>query len=238
MPKQIDIQNLDRSSPFSFMCGRCSSCCTNKKIQVNPYEIARLAAHFSMTTTQFIQDNTEKGVYLQRRDDGTCLFLGKDGCGVHPNRPLVCRLYPLCRFVSSDGSESFTITELTPNCQGVINQGGTIETYLVSQDLAPYLQIADLYLGLFAKLAEALSKEFFQEGLSSLPDWVYISPGDEPKVPFPNLLDIDQVIIGKGMGRGALASSDPYKKMIFHIKTIEEWLDAAKEDDYEKGTKR
>lgn len=237
MPKQTDIQNLARSSPFSFVCGRCSSCCTNKKIQVNPYEIARLATQYSLTTTKFIHLKTEKGVYLQRHSDGTCLFLGKNGCEVHPNRPLVCRLYPLCRYVSSDGSESFTVTELMPNCQGFIKQDGTVATYLVSQDLSPHLQAADLYLGLFAMLAKALSKEVFQEGSSALPEWIYVSPGDDLKCPFPNLLDIDQVI-GKGMGRHVLASSDPYKKMFFHINTIEEWLDALKEGDYEKRSKR
>jgi uncharacterized protein len=237
MPKQTDIQNLARSSPFSFVCGRCSSCCTNKKIQVNPYEITRLATHCSLTTTKFIQFNTEKGVYLQRNNDGTCLFLGKNGCEVHPNRPLVCRLYPLCRYVFSDGSESFTVTELTPNCQGVVNQGGTVATFLVSQDLAPYLQAADLYLGLFTRLAKALSKEVFQKGSSSVPDWVLVSPGDDLKCPFPNLLDMDQAI-GKGMGRRTLASSDPYKKMFFHIKAIDRWLDALKEGDHEERNKR
>jgi Fe-S-cluster containining protein len=233
MPKQTDIKNLDRLSPFSFVCGRCSACCTNKKIQVNPYEITRLATQCGLTTTKFIQDKTEKGVYLQRHSDGTCLFLGKDGCSVHPNRPLVCRLYPLCRYVSSEESETFTVAELTTNCQGVINEGGTVATYLVSQDLAPYLQAADLYLGLFARLVEALSKEVSQEGSSSLPDWVYKSPGDDLTCPFPDLLDVDQVI-DKEMGSRVLTPGDPDKKIILHIKAIEKWLDAVKEDDYEK----
>jgi uncharacterized protein len=237
MPKQTDTQTLARSSPFSFVCGRCSSCCTNKKIQVNPYEIARLAAHFSLTTTEFIHDKTENGVYLPRRSNGTCLFLGKEGCEVHPDRPLVCRLYPLCRYVSFDGSESFTVTKLMQNCQGQINQGGTIATYLLSQELEPYLKAADLYLGLFTRLAETLSKEVFQEGSIPLPEWFYVSPGDDPKGPFPNLLDMD-LVLDKEVGRCALASSDPAKKMFSHIKAIDQWLDALKEGYHEERSKR
>jgi hypothetical protein len=35
-----------------------------------------------------------------------------------------------------------------------------------------------------------------------------------------------------------LESSDPYKKMFFHIKAIDKWLDALKEGDHEKRSKR
>lgn len=237
MPKPTDTQNLDRSSPFLFICGRCSSCCINKKIQVNPYEIGRLAAHFNVSTTTFIKDKTEKGVYLSRQSDGTCSFLSKDGCSVHPNRPLVCRLYPLRRVVSTDGNEAFAVTRLEQNCRGHIKQSGSIAAYLVSQELGPYLRAADSYLGLFARLAQALTSEVFKPGSTPLPDWIYVSPGDVPEGPFPTLLDMDQVI-GKEMGRRALASSDPDKKMFFHINAIDQWLDALKEDDHEKRNKR
>jgi len=236
MQKQTDLHSLDRLSPFSFVCGKCSSCCVNKKIQINPYEIARMAAHLNITTTRFIQNKTEKGVYLKRRKNGACLFLGKNGCMVHPNRPLVCRLYPLCRFISSERNEYFTVMELMPDCHGFINKAGTVKTYLVSQDLEPYIKAADLYLGLFVKLATALDNEASRKQSKSMPDWVYVSQGDGPKFPFPKLLDIDQVI-DKGNGHRIPVSGEPYKKTIFHIKAIEKWLNKLEEDNHEKRKK-
>ncbi len=51
----VTRSGLDRSAPFGFACNRCLQCCMNKKIQVNPYEIARLAQHLGISTTEFIE---------------------------------------------------------------------------------------------------------------------------------------------------------------------------------------
>ena len=34
---------MEPDTRFSYRCTRCNSCCVDKRIQVNPYEIARLA---------------------------------------------------------------------------------------------------------------------------------------------------------------------------------------------------
>src|ERR1700752_4896509 len=99
-----------QSQVFGYKCHRCMRCCYDKRIQINPYESARLARNLGQTTTEFRSAWTEDGAgtVLKQTDTGACIFLGNDGCTVHPDRPLVCRLYPLGRRVRADGSESFS----------------------------------------------------------------------------------------------------------------------------------
>ena len=97
---------LSREAAFSYRCNACSRCCHNKAIRVGPYEILRLARRLGMTTTQFIEQHTEAGGTVMRmRDENNraCIFLNQQGCSVHPDRPLACRLYPLARWVDPDG---------------------------------------------------------------------------------------------------------------------------------------
>lgn len=42
-----------RAEAFGYTCNRCTNCCRNKLIQVNPYEIARLARHKGVGTSAF-----------------------------------------------------------------------------------------------------------------------------------------------------------------------------------------
>jgi Fe-S-cluster containining protein len=131
---------LSRDSAFGFSCGRCMGCCRNKKIQLNPYEIARMASHLGISTTEFIADYTARGTVLKNREDGTCIFLKKNGCSIHPDRPLVCRLYPLGRHIRYPWVESFSQFESEPGCKGTFNQGGTIETYLEEQGAVDFMR--------------------------------------------------------------------------------------------------
>jgi hypothetical protein len=87
-----------RDSAFSYTCHACSRCCHDKIIHLNPYEVARLAENRGVSTTEFLARYTENnGTALRRVEDGACVFLTPQGCGVHPDQPLVCRLYPLER---------------------------------------------------------------------------------------------------------------------------------------------
>jgi Fe-S-cluster containining protein len=105
-----------RDSAFSYTCHACSRCCHDKIIQLNPYEVARLAQNRGMSTTDFLARYTERnGTALRRVEEGACVFLTAQGCGVHADRPLVCRLYPLGRKVTPEGEESFR--EVTPHCR-------------------------------------------------------------------------------------------------------------------------
>jgi Fe-S-cluster containining protein len=124
---------------------------------VSPYEIARIAAALAISTTEVLARYTiEGGTVLRQREDGGCSLLAGKGCGVHPGRPLVCRLYPLGRVIAKDGSESFVQLRGHPQTEGVLGENGTIGEFLESQGAAPYLAASARYFVLFSRLIAVL----------------------------------------------------------------------------------
>jgi len=115
-----------RDEVFGYLCRRCLKCCHHKNIQLNPYEVARLARNRGLTTGEFRAAWTDQraGLVLRQTESGACVFLGNEGCTVHPDRPLVCRLYPLARHVRAD-------------C--------TIGEFLASQDAPAFIEASDDY---------------------------------------------------------------------------------------------
>ena len=136
-----------RSSEFGYVCRRCSLCCRDKRIQINPYELARLARAQGETTSEFRKRWTldGQGTTLGQKEDGTCVFLGPQGCEVHADRPLVCRLYPLARHVLTDRGEYFTTLEGHPQSQGEFTNRGTVADYLAAQGALPFMDVAEAY---------------------------------------------------------------------------------------------
>jgi uncharacterized protein len=137
-----------RAEAFGYVCRRCLNCCHDKHIQLNPYEVARLARNRGVSTTELRRDFTVDGagVALMQTEDGACVFLAEDGCSVHADRPLVCRLYPLGRHVTWDGVERFSRLEPHPRSAGEVTSRGTIEKFIEEQGAEPYIRAADSYL--------------------------------------------------------------------------------------------
>lgn len=139
-----------RDEAFGYICRRCLNCCHDKHIQLNPYEVARLARNRGMSTSRFREAFTidGAGLALARRDeeDGACVFLGPEGCEVHADRPLVCRLYPLGRHLTAEGEESFTHVTPHPLSEGELTRRGTIAAWLENQGAEPFTRAADAYL--------------------------------------------------------------------------------------------
>jgi uncharacterized protein len=151
--------DMNRDSPFSYACYACNRCCRNKAIRVNPYEILRLARYLGITTTQFTENHTEAGgTVLRPKENGDCGFLGERGCGVHPDRPLACRLYPLARWVTPDGNESFGHLTPHPRTEGVYGRSGTVQDYLDHQQLGPFFEMSERYGKLYQKMVDMLEK--------------------------------------------------------------------------------
>lgn len=160
MTIRVGKTGLNRQSGFGYVCNRCLVCCRFKTIQLNPYEIARLAGNRGLSTTQFIKRfTTHGGTILQANEDGTCVFLDAGGCSVHADRPLVCRLYPLGRHVNFSGSERFSQIEREEGCRGLCHENGTVLTYLEEQGAQPFMHAADRYLDLLLHLLEKLTDE-------------------------------------------------------------------------------
>lgn len=137
---------------FSYRCHACSRCCYGKRIQVNPYELVRLARTLGTTTSEVIAHHTAGGTSLATRADGSCVFLGPGGCTVHADRPLVCRLYPLGLIVAEDGREGFVELTPHPESEGVYGEDGTVKGYVESQGALPYLEAAARYQAVVRRL--------------------------------------------------------------------------------------
>jgi Fe-S-cluster containining protein len=213
--------HMGRQERFGYVCRRCLRCCHHKWIQLNPYEVARLARNRGQTTTQFRKAWTVggAGIYLRQTEDGACVFLGADGCTVHPDRPLVCRLYPLGRHVSLDGEERFSHAKPHPLSEGVFTDEGTIGDFLEEQGAAPFIQAADDYLRWFGSAFSALSGD-----LGYAPGEIVGAPTAESD----DLLDMDAAIAEHCAVVGRAEPDDIENRKQLHLAILFERLSSAK----------
>ena len=109
-----------------------NACCRRADATLAPYDILRLKQRLGLTSTEFLAKYTvpfqmdadgTPGVKLKTTDEGACLLLdGDQGCGVYPDRPTVCRYYPLAllnRRVAgeSDGLQEYSLVS-EDHCKG------------------------------------------------------------------------------------------------------------------------
>lgn len=204
---------IRRDTAFSYECMQCSRCCHDKLIRVNPYEVMRLAYGLGLGTAEFIEKYTdEQGTALKRVEAGACVFLTPQGCRVHRDRPLVCRLYPLGRHLSAEGVETFSRLTPHPRSEGVYGDDGTAGSYLESQGAGPFTAAVDRYLDLFSRMAAFL----YSLG-SSFDVWP-----DEGGL---ELLDPDSFLERYCMENALEAPADPESRMELHIKAVNELLE-------------
>src|SRR5579863_2542381 len=174
-----------RDEPFAYRCGRCARCC-HYRVRVNPYEIARLARCLGMTTGTFRERYTagDEGMALRQRDNDACVFLGPEGCRVHSDRPLACRLYPLGRTIDAEGGETFEQLERHPDSKGVVTRDGTVGRFLEEQGAEPFIHAADEY---FSWLRRAMTRLAAAGG-------ELVRVADSSTDALVDLLDMDAVI--------------------------------------------
>ena len=157
MSKHLPVLATDNTE-FSYTCHACRRCCYDKRIQLNPYELARLARNRGISTTELIAEFTKGGTALKSQPNGACVFLGEEGCTVHADRPLVCRLYPLGRIVQMDGRVNYVEFEAHPQTKGSYGTDGTIAEFVESQGVAPYIAASDRYYTVLINLGRALNE--------------------------------------------------------------------------------
>lgn len=66
-------------------CGTCRACCTHDKIVLTEQECERFAWHF---------EGPQR--VLDRKPDGSCVYLAGKGCSVHDEAPDICQRFD-CR---------------------------------------------------------------------------------------------------------------------------------------------
>lgn len=134
-------ERLREDSPFAYQCNRCRRCCSRYMIQVNPYEIIHIAAHFGISTTEVLERYVQPDrPWLKRAEDGACVFMNDAGCGIHPHRPGVCRVYPLGGRYDENQQQYFFRLTLPEGSAGEFGVTGTVADFLESQGCDPYFE--------------------------------------------------------------------------------------------------
>lgn len=222
---------MTRETPFSYTCGRCSRCCYHKGISLNPYEVLRLARNQGMNTSEFVERCTDAaGTQLRQRDDGGCIFLTAQGCGVHADRPLVCRIYPLGRHISPRDEETFSELEPHPETEGRYGAAGVVGEYLESQGAAPYMKAADVYLNLFREMADLLVEQVDRLAPPQREEiGQHCARPDGTISPYPEWLDVDRAVDQYCRERGLAKPAEPWHIMELHLKALSTWSSNLKE---------
>jgi Fe-S-cluster containining protein len=216
--------DMTRESTFSYHCNACKRCCHNKVIRVGPYEILRLARHLGISTTAFIARHTEAGgTVLRTRDDAACEFLNDQGCGVHPDRPLACRLYPLARWVDAAGGESFGHLTAHPRTQGVYGTDGTVRQYLDSQGVGFFFAMGERYGALYATMVGALEK-LDPDEIGHRPDRRNEVDDVKAGEVASSWIDVDQTVAAYCRDVGRPPPGDLEATVALHIEAIEHWV--------------
>jgi hypothetical protein len=165
-----------------------------------------------MGTAAFRDAWTEAGAgaRLTRTADGACSFLGPQGCGVHADRPLVCRVYPLGRHVAPDGTERWSHVTPHPRSEGVYSTSGTIADYIAAQDALPFMRAADEYAVWLRRAYDLLGETEDAAGEGALA---------------ADLLDMDGVIAAHCLRSGEAEPLDIEVRKALHLRILAERLD-------------
>jgi uncharacterized protein len=115
----------------------------------------RLSGLLGIATTEFRQKYLNQQMLKHKPDSDACIFLGENGCTVHKDRPLVCRLYPLGRLRLNNGREIFTELTPHPESEGEYGTSSTVEGYLQTQEVESYLQAEKSYSEVITQMANA-----------------------------------------------------------------------------------
>ena len=188
----------------------------------------RLSRRLGLTTTEFLARHTEAGgtVLQTRPDDRGCVFLGERGCTVHPDRPLACRIYPLARWVSPDGDESFGHLAPHPQTAGLYGTGGTVNDYLTSQGLPPYFAMGDRYGELYDRMVAIMERIDPDEDTDRRTE--RRAEVDEMDVGTlaTSWFDIDATVGGYCRERGLSVPTEIDALVDLHLAAVGAWLDA------------
>ncbi len=105
-----EYPRLTENDKFCFKCHpgvSCfNDCCADVNIFLTPYDIIRLRKNLGITSEEFLKKytlapfdkNLKYPVVMLKMEDNekkSCPFVTEAGCGVYPDRPWPCRMYPL-----------------------------------------------------------------------------------------------------------------------------------------------
>jgi Fe-S-cluster containining protein len=195
---------------------------------VGPYEALRLSRRLGISTTDFFAQFTEAGgtVLRTRADDRGCVFLGERGCTVHPDRPLACRLYPLARWVSPEGDESFGHLAPHPQTAGIYGTNGTVDGFLTSQGLPPYFAMGDRYGEIYDRMVAVMERSDPAEDTERRTQRRAEVDELDPGVLATALFDVDATVGEYCRERGLTVPTEIDAIVELHLQALNAWIDS------------
>ena len=157
-------QEIELDTTFRFECHpglRCFGICCGTEITLTPYDIARMRGRLSVDSGAFLATYCKTYVeprtgfpfvVLKHKENGRCVFLGRDGCGLYESRPSCCRNYPLARVIDEDDKTGkkvirYYLQQGAAYCEGVgRGPAWTVGAYCEANGLGPYEKANDLFL--------------------------------------------------------------------------------------------
>lgn len=226
MEKGPLLYALEREAAFSYACHRCGKCCHHQRITLAPYEILRLARNLEISTGEFIARHTVEGGTILRFEgaEGACSLLKDDGCSVHADRPLACRLYPLGGSFSASGPDRFALLQPHPESAGVYGTEETVGQFVDSQAIGPYLMASSRYVRLFELLLRLLARYLILQ----TPPRAYIEESfniDPNHITASYWLDVDAVLTEWCAKQGLPFPESLEEQVELHLEAMRAWAD-------------
>jgi Fe-S-cluster containining protein len=221
---------FDRKHPFSFTCRVCGNCCSGKVIMIGPHEVLGMSRVLGTTTTEFLARYADNGgTTLRYGGDGRCVFVTPSGCRVHDRRPLVCRFYPLGRAVDESGLEKFGLFAKPADCGAGIGTEGTIESFIESQGVGPYIEWSRRYSVLYKRMLDLLDRLGVEGKVEARgPGRPAEGAAEAPPVgtaPLSTWQDIDASLAEYCASKVLAVPSGIEATIGLHLAAIGEWLD-------------
>jgi hypothetical protein len=144
---------------------------------------------------------------------------------VHPDRPLVCRLFPLGQIVDQQGKPKYASMPLHPDCLGLFDTDGTVDSYLESQGAGPYFRYDRVYSALYTRIRKKLSGSETQlETPSPAAGLMRRSDPFDSSSLLSAWLDIDSSVASFCRYKGKTVPQDIGETVTIHVQALEEWI--------------
>lgn len=152
--------------------------------------------------------------WCSARADVPCIRIG----------PWLAGFYPLARWISPDGVESFGHLTTHPRTEGVYGKSGTVQDYIDQQPLAPFFAMSDRYGKLYQRMIEILER-LDPDELDRRPER-RAAVDELPAGTLASMwVDIDATIAeANGSSRDQRVSDEG--AIDIHIEAIEVWIDS------------
>lgn len=173
------ITTLASNDVLPLTCSRTGSCCFGKQVLLNPWELTLIAHAKKIAAREFSKLYCDFGG-IRLRFDGELISNGKRvcrqyienfGCSVYQGRPLVCRLFPLGRYIKNNEAHymfegiKFPCLEECPEVTKL--QMMTVSDYLTGQETVLFEKAVDAYLEMVQNIADIAFALLLDTGLSA-----------------------------------------------------------------------